>query len=238
MTRNECMEILGNKEHPMYKELHYTYYVNHNKAKAYFKELGYDSSYVLHHIKIDCDNYEDWNVEELIPMTKKEHSYLHQVIYKQGWGSPESQKKAHDTLRAKYKSGELTVWNKGLTADVDIRVASPRKGKTGKDYPFLCASKIGKSGGWNRGLTKETDERVAKYIASRIGNGNPKIAGDNNPSKRPEVKQKISESKKGKKQYSNGIEVHRYIPGQEPEGYLPSYYFSKKYRDKIKNESD
>ena len=59
MTRNECMEILSNKDHPLYEELHHTFYTNHNKAKAYFKELGYGSEYVLHHIKIDCDNYEE-----------------------------------------------------------------------------------------------------------------------------------------------------------------------------------
>ena len=35
-----------------------------------------------------------------------------------------------------------------------------------------------------------------------------------------EQKKKCSESHKGKKTYNNGIEAHRYIPGEEPPGYV------------------
>ena len=166
-------------------------------------------------------------------MTKSEHSYLHQVIYKQGYGSPESQKKAHDTLNKKYKSGEITVWNKGLTADVDPRVASPRKGKTGADYPFLCASKKGKSGGWNKGITKD-DPRYASLLPTEEQRlKQSEYMKVNNPMNNESSRKKIGDKIRGKKRYSNGIEVHCYIPGTEPEGYLPTYYFSKAYKKKI-----
>lgn len=147
MNRKECMDILGDKTHPMYEELHHIFYTNHNIAKEYFKKLGYDSTYVLHHKDINCNNYEMWDVNELEPMTKEDHSRLHYVYYKQGLGSDESKKKAHDTIRDKYKSGELVIWNKGLTKEDNPNLASKRKGKTGDDYPFLKASKKGRSGG-------------------------------------------------------------------------------------------
>lgn len=65
--------------------------------------------------------------------------------------------------------------------------------------------KIGKIKGhpsWNRGLTKETDDRVRKNYEnrkSRKGIKNPKLSGENNPAKRPEVREKISKAKKGRK---------------------------------------
>lgn len=232
MKRKECMEILSDRSNPLYEELHHTFYTNRNKAKKYFAELGYDSGYVLHHINVDCDNYEMWDVNELQPMTKEEHSRLHYVYYEQGLNSKESKEKAHSILREKYANGELTVWNKGLTKETDSRIKdSPRKGKTGEDFPFLCASKKGKSGGWNRGITEEdpryksllrTDEQKAKQS---------KFMTEHNPMNSEESRKKISEKNTGRKSYSNGVEVHRYIPGEEPEGYLPTYYFSKRYKE-------
>lgn len=233
MTKQECDNILSDKNNPMYSELRHKYYKNYNICRKYYDSLGY-KGYTLHHKNVGCDNYEEWKIEEIEPMTRAEHSRLHMVFYKQGLGSEESIKKSHLALAEKYKNGEIAVWNKGLTSDIDSRVASPRKGKTGEDYPFLCASKKGKSGGWNKGLTKETDERVAKYSNARVGKGSPKIIGENNPSKRPDVKQKIIESKLGKKKYSNGIETRLFIPGDEPDGFLPTYFFSKKYKRKNK----
>lgn len=162
MNRKECYEILNNKDDPRYEQLHHIFYTNRNICRKYYNSLGYNG-YVLHHINPFCDNYEEWKIDEIVPMTKEEHSRLHISIYKQGIGSDASQKKAHDKLRDMYASGELVIWNKGKKG-VQVSV---RKGKTGKDFPFLCASKKGKSGGWNKGVhghpsLQHTDEQKQK----------------------------------------------------------------------------
>lgn len=155
MTRNECISIIKDKSHPLHKELSHTFRTNYNKCRKYYNELGY-KGYTLHHKIFNCNNYEEWNINEIEPMTREEHSRLHMVIYKQGLGSKESQRKAHETLNKKYASGELVIWNKGLTKETDCRIKdSPRKGKTGEEFPFLCASKKGKSGGWNKNISDD-----------------------------------------------------------------------------------
>lgn len=49
---------------------------------------------------------------------------------------------------------------------------------------------------WNKGLTKKTDKRVLDYVL--------KNSGDNHPSKRPEVRKKMSESHKGPRPWMLG----------------------------------
>ena len=67
-----------------------------------------------------------------------------------------------------------TPWNKGLTKDTDCRVAS-----------------------YGRSLSKSTKGRIAHnkgkkgQIPWNKGKSNPIMAGDNNPAKRPEVREKI-----------------------------------------------
>ena len=124
-------------------------------------------------------------------MTRSEHSRLHMVMYKQGLATESSIKKAHETLKRKYNSGELVPWNKGLTKKTDSRIPdSPRKGKTGKDFPFLCASKKGKSGGWNKDIT--TDD--PRYASLKHSDGQNKKASEhmkkNNPMFNEEVRKK------------------------------------------------
>lgn len=173
MTRSECFSILNDKNNPQYKELHHIFYSNRNKCREYYESIGeYKPGMVLHHKVFNCDNYEEWKIEEIIPMEKSEHSRLHYVVYKQGLGKDGNLEKAHESLKKKYESGELSAWNKGLTAETDDRIKpSPRKGKTGKDFPFLCASKKGKSGGWNKGITKD-DPRYESLVGFRwINNG-------------------------------------------------------------------
>ena len=104
MNRKECYEILNNKDDPRYEQLHHIFYTNRNICRKYYNSLGYNG-YVLHHINPFCDNYEEWKIDEIVPMTKEEHSRLHISIYKQGIGSDASQKKAHDKLRDMYASG-------------------------------------------------------------------------------------------------------------------------------------
>jgi len=61
-----------------------------------------------------------------------------------------------------------------------------------------------KNGGWSKGLTKETDIRVARQVKAREGyipseetkqKNREAHLGDKNPAKRPEVRQKMSESR-------------------------------------------
>lgn len=161
MTRQQCFEILKNKNDPNYAELHHIFYKNRALCRKHYEELGlYKKGMVLHHKILGCTNYEEWKIDEIEPMSKEQHAYLHSVIYKQGIGTQESKEKAHQRLREMYKNGELVVWNKGKQG---VQV-SPRKGKTGEDFPFLCASKKGKSGGWNRGMkmSPKTEEEKKK----------------------------------------------------------------------------
>ena len=155
MTRNECMSIIKDKNNPDRKNFLHLFKTNYNRCRKHYDNLGY-KGYTLHHKIFDCDNYEEWKIDEIIPMTHSEHSKLHISVYKQGIGSESSKIKAHDSLKKMYANGEITAWNKGLTKKTDSRIPeSPRKGKTGDDFPFLRASKKGKSGGWNKGITKD-----------------------------------------------------------------------------------
>ena len=233
MTRNECLEILKNKNHPQYKELHSTFFTNKNKCRKYYDSLGY-KGYTLHHKIVNCDNYEEWKIDEIEPMTRSEHSRLHMMFYKQGLGSPQSIEKAHNTLKRKYATGEITVWNKGLTKETDSRIKeSPRKGKTGKEFPFLCASKKGKSGGWSKGISKDdpryssllhTDEQNKKQ-SDFMKKNNPMFDEQKRQKclekiRSEEVQNKRKEKMIGRKLYTNGIEKHFYKPGTQPEDYI------------------
>ena len=230
MTRNQCMEILSNKSHPNHKELSHTFRTNYNKCRKHYDSLGY-KGYTLHHKIVGCDNYEEWKIDEIEPMLRNEHSKLHIVYYKQGLGTAESIKRAHDSLRKKYASGELTVWNKGK---VGVQV-SPRKGKTGKDFPFLCASKKGKSGGWNKDISRDdpryssltlawTDARKEDF-SERMKQSNPMFREENRIKqlesiRDPNVQQRRADKIRGRKKYTNGKEVHMFQPGTEPLGYV------------------
>lgn len=230
MNRNQCMEILSDKSHPHHKEFSHTFRINYNKCRKYYDSLGY-KGYTLHHKIVGCDNYEEWKIDEIEPMLRNEHSKLHIVCYKQGLGTAESLKKAHDSLRKKYASGELTVWNKGKSG----MQVSPRKGKTGKDFPFLCASKKGKSGGWNKSISRDdpryisltlawTDERKQDF-SERMKQSNPMFKEENRIKqlesiRDPSVQQRRADKIRGRKRYTNGKEVHMFQPGTEPHGYV------------------
>lgn len=244
MNRNQCLEILNNKNHPSYKEFSHLFRTNYNKCRKYYDNLGF-KGYTLHHKIVNCDNYEEWKIEEIEPMNRSDHSKLHMVYYRQGLGSKESIDKAHKNLKKKYESGELHAWNKGLTKETDSRIKeSPRKGKTGEDFLFLKASKKGKSGGWNKGITKEdpryqslkhSDEQKQKQ-SEFMKNNNPMFNSENKNKLKeilnnPDIQNKRIEKIKGRKRYTNGIETHMYKPGEEPEGYLLTADFKKRYTD-------
>lgn len=229
MTRSECLAILNNKTDPNYKEFSHLYRTNYNKCRKYYNNLGY-AGYVLHHKIVNCTNYEEWKIDEIVPMTRKEHSKLHMTYYKQGLGNPEKQEEIRRKASLTRKAHHISSWNKGKTKDTDNRIKqSPRKGKTGADFPFLCASKKGKSGGWNRGThnlpqLKHTEEQKL-YMSRLMKEKNPMA----NPEYRkrqkekindPIVQQKRREKLKGRKLYTNGKEKHYYKEDKQPNGYI------------------
>ena len=242
------MVILNDTSNPQYKELHRIFYHNMNICRKYYISIGqFKPGMVLHHKIINCDNYEEWKIDEIVPMTKEEHSRLHMTYYKQGYGSKEANIKAHQRLKEKYESGEITIWNKGLTKETDSRIkTSPRKGKTGKDFPFLCASKKGKSGGWNKDISKDdpryaslkkTPEQIEKSSIFMKENNpmfDPDIREKHLQSVRnPKVKQARRDKMVGRKKYTNGTEVHMFKPSEAPSGYV----LYKDYYKEVKNET-
>jgi len=86
----------------------------------------------------------------------------------------ENQRKAHENK---------TTWNKGLTKQTDVRIAN-----YGKSISNTKASNPKTS--WNKGNTGGTN--------SQKGIPKPYQCGQNNPSSRPEVREKISKALKGK----------------------------------------
>ena len=49
----------------------------------------------------------------------------HKMRVKNNWGhNKKALRKSHETTRQRYESGELEVWNKGLTTETDARVAT------------------------------------------------------------------------------------------------------------------
>lgn len=231
MTRAECIKILSDETHPQYQELSHVYRVNYNKCRRYYDELGF-KGYVLHHKIINCDNYEEWCIEEIEPMTRSQHSRLHMVLYQQGLGNPDNQGeiiRKRQATRAAH--GPYTAWNKGLTRSIDSRIpVSPRKGKTGQDFPFLCASKKGKSGGWNRGLSghpslQHTEEwKAAQSERMKLNNPMRDEAVRQKQLetvRNPEVVARRVEKLKGRKRYTNGVVRKMFKPGEEPEGFYP-----------------
>lgn len=248
MTRNECIEILKNKSHPQYKELHHTFFTNKNACRRYYDNLGY-KGYTLHHKDICCTNYEEWKIDEIEPMTHSEHSRLHMVYYKQGLGSEESLKKGRETRKKKYASGELHAWNKGLTKETDNRIkTSPRKDKTGKEFPFLCASKKGKSGGWNKDISKDDPRYNSLKKPPEQIEISSKFMKENNPMFNPEIREKQLQAVRnpktqqarrekitGRKKYTNGIEVHMFKLGEQPLGYVLYKDYYKEVINETKN---
>ena len=86
-------------------------------------------------------------------------------------GDPDTFADPEDTRKKQSESAKKRikrdgVWNDGLTAETDARVAKYAKTLTGREFTKkhrknIGNSKIGKSS-WNNGLTAETDERVAE----------------------------------------------------------------------------
>lgn len=237
MTRNECLAILKDKGNPIYKDFYHLFKQNYNRCRKYYDGLGY-KGYVLHHKIVNCTNYEEWKIDEIEPLTHSEHAKIHMLYYKQGLGNPSKQLEMREKARLTRKQHNVQPWNKGKTKETDCRIKeSPRKGKTGKDFPFLCASKKGKSGGWNKGLhglpnLRHTEEQKA-YMSELMKRKNPMSDAEARRRQKerissPEIQQKRKEKMIGRKLYTNGIEKHFYREGSQPDGYVINATWKKK----------
>lgn len=114
--------------------------------------------------------------------------------------------KLSKTKKQKFALGELKIWNKGLTKELDIRVQrGTEKMKENKER----AKKISQSLK-GKPKTERHKEKLRKPRPDIAGNKNPScrpevkikrseaIKGDKNPAKRPDVRKKISMSNKGR----------------------------------------
>jgi hypothetical protein len=84
-------------------------------------------------------------------------------------------------------------WNKGLSADVDSRIH-----RLGKNVQGVSGDKNGMFGKepWNKGLDK-SDPRVQQYSTKVSISRKGKCVGEDNPAKKVEVREVLSEQKHG-----------------------------------------
>jgi len=107
----------------------------HNKARRHFSLCKLGKIIILHHKNPQCVNYEEWNIDELVPMFSWCHSYMHSK-----WRSIETlktflgnRKGQHHTVESRkkmsvshtgtkwsekrretYEENGMVAWNKGM----------------------------------------------------------------------------------------------------------------------------
>lgn len=132
----------------------------------------------------------------------------------------------HDDLFCKFCGKECK--NKNSLVQHELRCKeNPNKIDTSKSFNNRNKP------AWNKGLTKETDERVAKYAISHHNNHvlglHKDTSGNNNPSSRIEIRQKISKtcldkSKNGEWHKSLAKDLHYKYNGVDLDGKWELYY--------------
>ncbi len=78
---------------------------------------------------------------------------------------------------------------------------------------------LGKTSHWGDNNPSKRQDVKDKISKAQIGVARPQTSGNNNPSKRQDVKDKISLANKGKVNFNNGIIVKRFTPGEDPVGW-------------------
>jgi hypothetical protein len=93
----------------------------YHKARKHFS-LCKIKGVVLHHKVLGCTNYEDWNINELIPMFKWCHSTMH---HRGKIFSEESRKKMSESHKGQ------VPWNKGIPCSEEqkLKLSDVFKGK-------------------------------------------------------------------------------------------------------------
>ena len=176
MTRKECLQILNDKDHPIYKELHHVYYTNYNNAKKFFKPLIDDMKLerpgidiVLHHLEWNDQQYEKWDT--VVPLYNDEHLEIHRFNV-----SDETRKK-------------ISIGNKGKIISDEHRrkISEAKKGKVLSDETKRKISEGGK------GIAKPRTDKHCKNLSKALKGREPTL-GFSGRRHSNETKQKISES--------------------------------------------
>lgn len=120
-----------------------TYRRNHRRAWDYFVSIGKipmfakKNEWCLHHkdtnLRVtDPERYNEWRVEDLVPMLKADHSRLHQTGNRNRLGKPSSKETCAKISKA--LSGNIP-WNKGqklkpLTQETKMKMSLAHKGRS------------------------------------------------------------------------------------------------------------
>jgi len=122
---------------------------NWYKARKYFPICKLGKNVVLHHLFPCCDNYEEWNVDELVPMFR----WCHCAMHHQG----KSKSKEHIKKVSESQTGKLGHFlGHTHTEKSKHKMSENRKGKN-----LGCSP-------WNKGI-KRTEEEKQKISEALIG---------------------------------------------------------------------
>lgn len=159
MNRKECIERIKTD-----KEFHHIYWTNYNNCKKYYskkiKEMRLkrpDIKIVLHHKIWNCNNYENWNINEIIPMYNDDHLKLHNKY------------KSEET----YKKISLSNKGKHHTEESKQKMSLSHKGKT-RIFSENHKKNISKSL-MGKKLSEETKNKMSESKKGIIFSENHKI---------------------------------------------------------------
>lgn len=192
--------------------------INHDKSWAYFVSIGKipvdakKCEWCLHHVdqKLkyeDIDRYNEWRIEDLVPMTTTEHMKLHA---KNRHHTEESKKKISQTL----KGHEVSEETRKKIGDACRGRQNPKTSAGLKEYFKTHDS-------WIKG--KHHTEESKKKMSERLKGENHPLFGKH---RSEETKRKISEAQRGKPNGQKGLrwfnDGTKNIKALEcPEGFVP-----------------
>jgi hypothetical protein len=142
----------------------------YHNARAHFPLCVLGRIVVLHHMFPDCLNYEDWNVNEMIPMFVWCHKKFHAV-------SEETRKKISESNKSKKRSLEvrlklaLTWTGRKHSEETKNKISEAQKGrkKTPEHIAKIANTKRGKP---HRGVPR-TEEQKRKQSNAMKGRQPP-----------------------------------------------------------------
>lgn len=176
---------------------------NRNLArKHFFGSTSGKPGWILHHVdetmkERDPERYIQWNIEDLVPMTKSEHVSHHKMGNKYMLGKHHSEETIQKIKEAKSDISDETRENIS-SALIGRRPSAEARAKMSK-------AKIGNKNHLGKKCSEESRERMRQ---SHLG----KPLAD-------ETKAKLSEVRKGMKFWNDGV---RNVRSREcPEGFVP-----------------
>jgi hypothetical protein len=174
MTRVEWKQAIKKKMLLDWKSYH--------EARSHFP-LCKIKSVVLHHKIIGCTNYEEWNIDELVPMFKWCHLNLHHH-------SEETKRKISEAHKG--KSQIITPEHKAKIAEAQRKFYGEHpetKKVIGEMFKKINKNRLP----WNKGVPMSPEQKE-KLSATRKGKPSPKRGIQLSK----DTKKKISDAKKGR----------------------------------------